>query len=263
MVKLALVIMLVTPAATLMHGLVTRSALLAPCTTFRCAAPRVQIDDPDENWMPSDEEMMAHQRAHFEQQMGEGDECVVSDAGTTCLNAMDTPDVPNDFAERPPIDDERHQRSPGMANNFYDLSNEDFRRPYGMASGSDAGGGWAASQSPPASRPDATYNYVPPPIDEERLARSPGIARNFWDMPQSEFKKPWGESSYAPSPQAPPPAKPAFRQPVAETGGMMASEVSNLHESNSRLEQALVDAMAREEALAQRLKALEDRLNGE
>ena len=32
----------------------------------------------------------------------------------------------------------------------------------------------------------------PPPVDPERRSKSPGIQYNFYDMPQSDFKKPWG-----------------------------------------------------------------------
>ena len=29
-------------------------------------------------------------------------------------------------------------------------------------------------------------------LDEERRQKSPGIANNFWDVPQEDFKKPYG-----------------------------------------------------------------------
>eukprot|EP00966_Prymnesium_polylepis_P099266 2298906-Prymnesium_polylepis.1 len=41
----------------------------------------------------------------------------------------------------PPIDQERRNRSPGLKNNFYEISTADFKRPYGMRGGGGGGGG--------------------------------------------------------------------------------------------------------------------------
>ena len=35
----------------------------------------------------------------------------------------------------PPIDEERRGKSPGLQNNFYDISTADFKRPHGMPAG--------------------------------------------------------------------------------------------------------------------------------
>ena len=46
---------------------------------------------------------------------------------------------------RPQIDDERRSRSPGLQNNFYDLSTADFKKPHGVR------GSFAPEPSPPDS----------------------------------------------------------------------------------------------------------------
>ena len=51
--------------------------------------------------------------------------------------------------------------------------------------------------------------YVPPPIDEERRNRSPGLQHNFYDVPTSDFKRPYGMSPGAPGPPAPEEGSPA------------------------------------------------------
>ena len=33
---------------------------------------------------------------------------------------------------------------------------------------------------------------APPPIDEERRNRSPGLENNFYDKTQADFKRPYG-----------------------------------------------------------------------
>jgi len=45
------------------------------------------------------------------------------------------------------------------------------------------GGGGMGGPSGPASRP--------PPIDDDRRNRSPGLKNNFYDVPTSDFKRPW------------------------------------------------------------------------
>ena len=44
--------------------------------------------------------------------------------------------------------------------------------------------------------------YAPPPIDAERKSRSPGLRNNFYDVPTSDFKRPYGTGRSAP-PSAP------------------------------------------------------------
>ena len=142
----------------------------------------------------------------------------------------------------PPIDDERRARSPGLAKNFYDLPQSDFKRPYGFGGG--GGGGQAAPPPPPAApqtpgadvafgaespMPGREQEYQqwmasggaqmqsgpaspPPPIDDERRARSPGLAKNFYDLPQSDFKRPYGFGGGGGGGQAAPPPPPAAPQ---------------------------------------------------
>ena len=47
----------------------------------------------------------------------EADECVISEAGSSCISAG----VPR-RGVTPPVDEERRRRSPGLMNNFYDIS---------------------------------------------------------------------------------------------------------------------------------------------
>ena len=140
---------------------------------------------------------------------------------------------------RPTIDEERRSRSPGLSNNFYEISTSDFRTPYGMPKGSASpmpeleepqmpqvefgaespapgreaefaayqaqyGGQGAAQGSGGYSPPP------PPPIDEERRSRSPGMAKNFYDIPTSDFKTPYGmpAGSGAPAPMEEEPQMP-------------------------------------------------------
>ena len=140
---------------------------------------------------------------------------------------------------RPTIDEERRSRSPGLSNNFYEISTSDFRTPYGMPKGSaspmpeleepqmpqmEFG---AESPAPGREAEFAAYQAQyggqgaaqggggyspppPPPIDEERRSRSPGLAKNFYDIPMSDFKTPYGmpAGSGAPAPMEEEPQMP-------------------------------------------------------
>ena len=133
----------------------------------------------------------------------------------------------------PPIDAERRSRSPGLQNNFYEVSTVDFKRPYGMppaapeappADAGDAGAGSTRDNAPlsygtetpmpgregeyeafqaqgGAGAPDGPA-YAPPPIDAERRSRSPGLQNNFYDKSTADFKRPHGVAPGAAPPAA-------------------------------------------------------------
>jgi hypothetical protein len=113
---------LVAPAMGLYNLAVlpSRSALLIPCATARCAPP-LALGNGDEAWVDITED---------------GEECVLSDAGATCLEAdvagpirFDELDLDR-RARGPATEDERRRRSPGMIHDFGVSSTEDFKRPY-------------------------------------------------------------------------------------------------------------------------------------
>ena len=120
---------------------------------------------------------------------------------------------------QPPVDEGRRNRSPGIQNNFYEVSQADFKRPHGMGrgavpptSGAPRDGTSAQAQaefgaespmpgrekeyaafkdqasSPTSGRPA----NQPPPVDEERKNRSPGMQNNFYEVSQADFKRPHG-----------------------------------------------------------------------
>merc|ERR1719272_1123529 len=43
-------------------------------------------------------------------------------------------------------------------------------------------------------------NASPPPIDSDRMSRSPGLQRNFYDTPMTDFKRPYGAPPAGPEP---------------------------------------------------------------
>ena len=45
-------------------------------------------------------------------------------------------------APRPPIDEDRRNRSPGLVNTFYETSTADFKRPYGSSASSATTARW-------------------------------------------------------------------------------------------------------------------------
>ena len=160
--------------------------------------------------------MLAKQRAFFEGgETDEHDECVVTDHGSTCLS-IEPQDGPDSFVPQP-IGDERLRRSPGIANNFWDMSNEDFRKP------------WTGNRNPvpPANvvRRGPPANVPPPVVNDQRRARSPGIQNNFYEKSTADFKQPH-------VPEA---------APSAPTGGSGAvdEKLTQLADSNDRLAQAL------------------------
>merc|ERR1719174_229834 len=226
------------------------------------------------------------------------DECVITDAGSSCFTI--------DGLDPPPIDEERHRKSPGIQNNFYDTSTDEFKRPYGTpgapsgSSGMSLPGFGAESPMPGREKEYEAYKagqpvgadggadaaqlerpdgLDPPPIDEERRRKSPGVACNFWDLSTDDFKRPWGTTSGGTTsggtpagPVSPASASPAPAAARDESSGLPA-RVALLESSNERLKLTLSEviereeaakreaehAKAREEALSRRLEALEAR----
>ena len=145
-------------------------------------------------------------------------------------------------APPPQIDADRRGRSPGLQRNFYDTDMADFKRPYGSPPGAPeeppAFGGAGSGMAPgaPGSSPfggigeqsGAPYGEVPmpgqeqayqdylnemagqsgyapappPQLDADRMSRSPGMQRNFYDTAITDFKRPYGSSPTGP--EAPP-----------------------------------------------------------
>jgi hypothetical protein len=62
--------------------------------------------------------------------------------------------------------------------------------------------------------------FVPPPISEERRNRSPGMQHNFYEVAQSDFKRPYGMRGAAPSAAStsPTPSTPIQAPAAAGTG---------------------------------------------
>ena len=159
----------------------------------------------------------------------------------------------------PPIDGDRRSRSPGLQNNFYDVPTSDFKRPFGsgpappdeaMASSasyedvSNGDGGYPAPAAfgAESSMPGREQQYRPQAsglggmggtgdgyaeggysgasIDEERRRRSPGLQKNFYDTPTSDFKRPYGGRSASPaSPARSNQVGSAYRTGIAPLGG--------------------------------------------
>ena len=70
-----------------------------------------------------------------------------------------------------------------------------------------------ARASPPRPRsPPRPPPASAPPIEEWRRSTSPGLKRNFYDVPISDFKKPYG-GPVSPPPPAPPPPPPPQAAP--------------------------------------------------
>jgi hypothetical protein len=206
-----------------------------------------------------DDDMLANQRAHFEKEANaQHEECVVTETATSCFS-VEPVDGPDFFAP-PQVEEERRRRSPGLQNNFYDISNADFRKPFdasagarsmGSAAQSPAGAADSAPQSDAVSKAEAdTTNDAPPPqVGEARRARSPGLQNNFYDVSNSDFKKPYDAKHQD--------VAPAGSSGEGGDGGGLLAKVAELERSNERLEAALAEARAKETALMRQLTALE------
>ena len=118
-----------------MQGLVAapRPALLAPSILSRCAPPLANEGDA---------------RVDFD--FESGDECVISEAGTTCLEAdvagpLRIDDIDGERRGRSSHNEQSRRRAPV---DFDKLSNEDFKKAWGSETwGSDS------AQVPPAEAP--------------------------------------------------------------------------------------------------------------
>ena len=71
-------------------------------------------------------------------------------------------------------------------------------------------------------------SFVPPPIDSDRRSRSPGLQRNFYDVPTSDFKRPHGMGA------APPPQQQQTRDPAPPAGGPGPTAASPAASAGSR-----------------------------
>ena len=165
---------------------------------------------------------------------------------------MQVPSTPG----RPPVDASRRGRSPGIASNFYDTPQSDFKRPYGSGGGASPPSTYGQPQGPPQgygapsqghraqspgydAQPPPGYDAQPPPgygaqpppgygaqqsnpgqaarppVDGERRRKSPGIGSNFYDTPQSDFKRPYGSGGGA----TPPSTYGGGAAPASQQGG--------------------------------------------
>ena len=84
-------------------------------------------------------------------------------------------------ASRPPIDDDRRSRSPGMVNNFSEQSRDDFRRPHGSI----------------GATPIAALPVAPPSVPEA----NPNLA--VMDTADTTTASGYGSAFYAGPPKAP------------------------------------------------------------
>ena len=245
----------------------SRPALLAQCTPLRCAPLCLRQGGSGDHWVDFDDS---------------GDECVVSDAGSSCLEADVSAPMPIDGLDRHP-----HRRSPGLQNNFYDMSTADFKKPW---SEGPPGGGPPPMGGPPQHAGGASIGGgggfpffssgrlgpQPPPMpsraEEMRRAgrRSPGLARDFMSMSNADFRKPYvAGGATAPEEirfaQPPPAAQPPAAAPSPTADERMARLEAALSDMSAREETAkreAAEAKAREDELLRRLKALEDEQDG-
>lgn len=151
--------MLATPV--LGFAVPARAALLAPCAISRRCVPPIARENPEEHWVEFDES---------------GDECVVSNAGSSCMEADVAGPVRIDQ-----IDDQRRSRFPQdgarRSPGFQGLSStNDFKKPFdGSARGNPA---------PQEPRADVEPARTPP---QERPRSSPGFIgfqdRSTHEMP--------------------------------------------------------------------------------
>lgn len=136
-----------------------------------------------------------------------GDECVITNVGSSCLEAEISDPAPIDGA-----DEEVRRRSPGQYRNFQDISTDAFKRPFQAPS----------PQPPPAAAPapmqgkaipsfpffssgslsgsDVQYDQQYASMStaganaplEERRRFSPGLARDFSELSNEDFRRPYG-----------------------------------------------------------------------
>jgi hypothetical protein len=104
-----------------LQGLVSRPALMrcSHATGLRCAPLRAVHGDGEI-------------RVDFDDS---GDECVITDAGSTCLDAdvagpIRVDGLDEERRTREPVDQGHHRRSPGLMSDFSALSTDDFKKPY-------------------------------------------------------------------------------------------------------------------------------------
>ena len=122
----------------------------------------------------------------------------------------------------------------------------------------------------------------PPPIDEERRNRSPGLQNNFYETSTADFKRPWGFGGRAappepaPEPKQEPPAArertptaasatdaPAKAVTPSASDGALEAKLARLERCNvqltERLEATLEEIKLREEAAAREIEEARER----
>jgi len=84
---------------------------------------------------------------------------------------------------RPPVDEERRSKSPGIERNFYDVPQADFKMPHGAS--------MEAYPPTPAPAPEVGFGTVPrsqyggnqPPVTDPRVGRGWSIGASQWQAP--------------------------------------------------------------------------------
>ena len=137
----------------------------------------------------------------------------------------------------PPIDQERRGRSPGIQNNFYEVSQADFKKPYGAAPGTAS----PPSEAPPAAVSDLGGDQ---PFDVRRVGRAATDG--------------YGAESLTP---AAPAIGGRLQARVAPIVGAAVTLVGVAAALSARKEAA--EGRAREETLSRRLAVLEAQLESQ
>jgi len=233
------------PAAGLQAIMCTRPARLAPCAVSRCAVSLSLDDELPDEVRSNDDDLLAKQRASFEKAYAQDEqgECFMTDLGSTPLQFEPSTDAPAPSVSAP-ISDERRQRSPGIANNFWDMSNEEFRKPWT--------GPRVSGQPSPAGQKAKASADVPPHVGDERQA--PGLQDN--DQSTADVKQ---RREAAPAMPAGNGDNDLHAELAAKLTQLADEKLAELVETNHRLVMALEKQAAREEALYQRVTRLEQK----
>jgi hypothetical protein len=89
--------------------------------------------------------------------------------------------------------------------------------------------------------------YVPPPIDEDRRSRSPGLHRNFFDVSTSDFKRPHG---FGAAPRAEAPSTVEQQQSPVESSESPASYAAEADMPSEAVDTEMMPAAAEPVELA-------------
>ena len=94
----------------------------------------------------------------------------------------------------PPIDADRQGRSPGLAKNFYDVANTDFRRPWGARGG----------PAPPSMEQVARMNDDPQYHQQQQQVQAQAQAQQQAQQQQAQQQQQQQQPQYQPQPQPQP-----------------------------------------------------------